>query len=74
MILMPAWIVEENEEGYLALLGSEPRTDAEKEWIPRDSVASCVYAPAEGNPRFALLTLKEMPEEIRKKNPTRKAR
>lgn len=69
MILMPAWVVEENDEGYLALLGSEPRTDADREWLPREVVESCVYAPGPRSPRFALLTLKEVPEEIRKKNP-----
>lgn len=69
MILMPAWIVEENEEGYLALLGSQPRSDAEREWLPRDCVESCVYSPEIASPRFALLTLREVPESIRKKNP-----
>ena len=68
MILMPMWIVEETEEGYRALLGSEPRLDSEKEWIPRECVVSCVYAPVEGSPRFALVTLKEVPEDIKKKN------
>lgn len=70
MILMPMWVVEETDEGYRALLGSEPRTDAEREWIPRECVISCVYAPGEDGPRFALLTLKEIPEDIRKKNPS----
>lgn len=69
MILMPVWIFEETDEGYRALLGSEPRVDAEKEWIPKDLVAGCVYVPGKENPRFALLTLKGIPEEIRKKNP-----
>lgn len=69
MILMPMWVVEENEEGYRALLGSEPRIDAEREWIPRELVVSCVYAPGPEGPRFAIVTLKEVPEEIRKKNP-----
>ena len=69
MILMPAWVVEENEEGYFALLGSHPRSDAAKDWLPRESVESCVYSPEITAPRFALLTLREVPEEIRKKNP-----
>lgn len=72
MILMPMWIVEETESGYHALLGSEPRVDAEKEWIPKECVVSCVYAPGEGSPRFALVTLVtlgDIPEEIKKKNP-----
>lgn len=69
MILMPVWVVEETDEGYRALLGSEPRKDAEREWIPKEFVISCVYAPGSESPRFALLTLKEVPEEIRKKNP-----
>lgn len=69
MILMPAWVVEETEEGYLALLGSEPSKDAEKEFLPKEFVVSCVYAPGEGRPRFALFTLSEVPEGIRKKNP-----
>ena len=70
MILMPMWIVEETEAGYRALLGSEPRTDAESEWIPRGFVVSCVYSPGEAGPRFALVTLKEIPEDIRIKNPS----
>lgn len=70
MIIMPVWVVEETDEGYRALLGSEPRTDAEKEWILKEFVISCVYAPGEASPRFALMTLKEIPEEIRKKNPS----
>lgn len=69
MILMPMWVVEDTEEGIGALLGSEPRSDAEREWIPREFVVSCVYAPGEGSPRFALVTLKEVPEAIRNKNP-----
>jgi hypothetical protein len=66
MILMPVWIFEETEEGYLALLGSEPSKDAKKEFLSKEFVVSCVYAPGEGCPRFALLTLSE---DIRKKNP-----
>lgn len=79
MILMPMWVVEDTEQGIEALLGSEPRSDAEREWIPREFVVSCVYArvpyggldaaPGEGSPRFALVTLKEVPEAIRNKNP-----
>lgn len=69
MILMPMWIVEDTEEGIRALLGSEPRTDAEREWIPREYVVSLVYAPVEGNPRFALVTLKDVPESVKNKNP-----
>ena len=68
MVIMLAWIFEETEEGYRALLGSEPRTDSEREWIPKDCVDNCIYA-SEGSPRFALLTLKIVPEDIRKKNP-----
>lgn len=66
---MPVWVFEETDEGYRCLLGSEPRTDADQEWIPKSCVVSCVYAPSEGEPKFALMTLKEVPEEIRKKNP-----
>jgi hypothetical protein len=69
MILMPVWIFEETEEGYSAILGSEPKVSAEREWLPRDCVVSCVYAPGDGSPRFALVTLREIPEEVRKKNP-----
>lgn len=69
MIVIPAWIVDENEEGYLALLGSQPRPDAEREWLPRDCVESCVCSPEITTPRFALFTLREVPESIRKKNP-----
>lgn len=70
MILMPAWIFEETEDGYRALLGSEPRMDSEKEWIPKECVEACLYAPAAApDPRFALLTLKRIPEEVRKNNP-----
>jgi hypothetical protein len=68
----PAWIVEERADGYLALLGSEPRVDAVPDLLPRGCVASCVYAPAEsqqGDARFAMLVLSWVPDEIGKKFP-----
>lgn len=66
MILMPVWVFEETEDGYLALLGSEPSKDAKKEFLPKEFVVSCVYAPGEGCPRFALLGLSKSLEEIKK--------
>lgn len=72
MILMPVWVFEETDGGYRAILGSEPRKNAEREWIPRDVVESCIYSPghSEGvSPRFALMMLREIPEDIKKKNP-----
>lgn len=68
MIIMPAWVFEETDEGYRVLLGSEPRTDAERKFIMKENVVSCIYAPGDGNPRFAMFTLKEMPGEVEKNN------
>lgn len=59
MKIVPAWIFEETEEGYRVLLGSQPRMDAEKTWIPKEDVDSCTYSPSFEIPRFALLVLKE---------------
>lgn len=62
MIIMPAWIVEETEESYLALLGSEPHRDTAPDRIPRSIVSRCVYQEEPSSPRFAVLVLTEMPE------------
>jgi hypothetical protein len=69
MILMPVWVVEETEDGYRAMLGSEPPPTADKEWIPRGFVESCTYGPGDRWPRIAMMVLNGIPEEIRKKNP-----
>lgn len=70
MIVMPVWVLEETREGYRVLLGSEPKKDADKEWMPKNVVQSCTYTPGVPNfPKFALMTLREVPEDIKKKNP-----
>lgn len=70
MILMPAWVVSEDETGYFALLGSEPRTDAEKEFLPKECVENVVYAAMlhESGNKLALFTLinEKIPEKIAK--------
>jgi hypothetical protein len=66
---MPAWIISEDENGYVALLGSEPKTDAEKEFLPKECVDKIVYAPMihESGYKFSLLTLNpdKVPEKIK---------
>lgn len=69
MIMMPAWIVSENEDGYFALLGSEPRTDAEKEFLPKECVDNIVYAAMIHNSgyRFCMMVLnpEKIPDKIK---------
>jgi hypothetical protein len=69
MIIMPMWIEREEDNGFWALLGSEPDKDTAPEWIPRCTVNNCVYAPVEvvEGKRFALVTLSEteLPEKIK---------
>ena len=71
MIYMPAWIVEETEDSYLAALGSEPRRDAEPDRIPKSRVDRCVYHDDidAGSARFAVLVLTEIPECLLEKLP-----
>jgi hypothetical protein len=45
MIIVPAWICEDTPEGIRAVLGSEPKEDANEEWIPRENIKNCLYAP-----------------------------
>lgn len=69
MVIMPAWIVSENETEYVALLGSEPKIDAKREVLPKDCVTNIIYAPMvhESGHKFALLTLdpNKLPENIK---------
>lgn len=69
MILMPAWIVSEDEINYTALLGSQPKANAKKEVLPKDCVKNIVYSPEEHESgyKFALLTLdpEKVPENIK---------
>lgn len=62
MIIMPAWIVEETEDSYLALLGSDPPRDTAPDRIPKSLVSRCVYQEEPSSPRFAVLVLTEIPE------------
>jgi hypothetical protein len=66
---MPAWIISEDENGYVALLGSEPSMDAEKEFLPKDCVTKIIYTPMihESGHKFSLLTLdpEKVPEKIK---------
>jgi len=68
VICVPAWVVRESAEGYLARLGSEPRKDSEPLLVPREVVTSCVYVPGElpgTEPRFAMLVLARIPESLK---------
>jgi hypothetical protein len=69
MIIMPAWVTEETEEGYHALLGSEPKTDSKSEFLPKECVDNIIYAPMihESGYKFAMFTLNEnnLPQTIR---------
>jgi len=69
MIIVPAWIKEDLPEGIKAILGSEPPDDAPVEWIPRETIKNCLYAPVdfEGS-KMAMLVFEEenAPESVRK--------
>jgi len=70
MIVVPAWIAKEEPKGIWAVLGSEPKADAEPEWIPQESIQNCLYgdltSPQTGR-RIALLLMdkEKLPEKIR---------
>jgi hypothetical protein len=67
MIIVPAWIKEDVPEGIRAILGSEPPEGAETEWIPRDKIKSCLYAPVDFEGRkMAMLVFEEdkAPESV----------
>lgn len=59
MIIMPVWVISENDSEYTVLLGSEPKSDAKKEILPKDCVENIIYAPMvhESGNKFALVTL-----------------
>ena len=59
MIIMPVWVISENDSEYTVLLGSEPKLDAKKEILPKDCVENIIYAPMihESGNKFALVTL-----------------
>lgn len=69
MILMPVWIVSEDENNYVALLGSQPKADAKKEVLPKDCVKNILYSPEEHDSgyKFALVILdqEKIPEDIK---------
>lgn len=71
MIIMPAWIVSETEDSYLAMLGSEPRRDTAPDLIPKSLVSRCVYhdEAEPSSPRFAVLVLTEIPEIVLERMP-----
>lgn len=58
---MPVWVLSESDEGYTVLLGSQPRTDAEKKFIPKNLVQNLVLAPTsnELGYTFGMISLKE---------------
>lgn len=60
MIIVPAWVQEEKEDGFLAILGSEPSTEDILELVPRSCVEGCVYSTEQRNGKtFAVLTLSD---------------
>lgn len=71
MIIVPAWIGADTPEGIKAVLGSEPKEGAKEEWIPREKIKNCLYAPVppefgfEGR-RMAMLVFEEgeAPESV----------
>jgi hypothetical protein len=69
MIIVPAWIQEDLPEGIRAVLGSEPPVDAPAEWIPRECIKNCIYAPEGtfGDRRMAMIVFEEekVPESLR---------
>lgn len=69
MIIVPAWIQEDSPEGLKAVLGSEPPPDAPVEWVPRETIKNCLYAPVDFEGRkMAMLVFEEdrAPESVRK--------
>jgi hypothetical protein len=71
MILVPVWVERDDEKGILAVLGSEPRIDAQPEFIPRNAIRNCVYGEltsAQNNRKMALLLLdpNDLPETIQR--------
>lgn len=70
MIIVPVWVVDENKKEYQVLMGSEPRTDAKKEILPKYCVDNIIYAPMihESGHKFAICTINEqkVPENIKK--------
>ena len=68
MIIVPAWIKSDTPEGIRAILGSEPPEGSPEEWIPRETIKNCLYAPMdfEGK-KMAMLVFEEgkAPESVR---------
>lgn len=57
--IMPAWIKEQSERGVVAILGSEPPTDAIPQFVPRSSIERVVVSEHEINGmRFGILILR----------------
>jgi len=67
---MPAWVTKESEEGYYALLGSEPKPDSKVEFLPKECVENIIYAPMihESGNKLAMFTFNKnnLPENIKK--------
>lgn len=59
MIIMPIWVKSENENEYVALLGSEPKTDSKLEKIPKNCVKNIIYAAMEhpSGYKFAMISI-----------------
>jgi hypothetical protein len=68
MIIVPAWIREDLPEGISAVLGSEPPDDAPSEWLPRECIKNCLYAPVDfGDRKMAMIVFEDekIPDSIR---------
>ena len=71
MIMMPVWVIKENENEYVVLLGSEPKKDAPQEIIPKNCVKNIIYSPVphESGYKLAIITISpdNVPENIKSK-------
>lgn len=62
MKIVPAWITEQTESGTLAVLGSEPRSDAIETFIPAADIEKVVVvaeSPVVAGRKFGVIVLKE---------------
>ena len=71
MIIIPVWVEKEDSDGMLVVFGSEPKANAEPEWISRESIEKCIYSDLtsdDGAKRMAMLLVKEekLPGKIKK--------
>jgi hypothetical protein len=65
MIIVPVQKIKEKDGGITCLLGSEPRPEAKREFLPKDCVFNRVDSGAGG---LSVLTLDDskLPEAIKK--------